>query len=220
MGIRMLSWSSTCAVSSFVVAPVCEAYELHRKPNLSLSDHAEARIIQSDRVRKAMLATDRAYYAPTNPYGDCPQVFRPALPLPSIRHARSLRRRRHSCCGATCSVRMRTTKPLVAACFVVVMILRCSTCRLTAAAPALQITLIALPFNAQAIGFQATISAPHMHAEACERLLAVLPDQQAKILDVGSGSGYLTAGGRRALMLSASSTSSTASSNVKWVLAQ
>jgi len=42
------------------------------------------------------------------------------------------------------------------------------------------------------IGYGATISAPHMHAFA----LTVLEDQLvdgAKVLDVGSGSGYLTA---------------------------
>lgn len=42
------------------------------------------------------------------------------------------------------------------------------------------------------IGFGATISAPHMHAHACENLLPFLPKQgeQGAILDVGSGSGY------------------------------
>ncbi|WVR05271.1 protein-L-isoaspartate O-methyltransferase [Kwoniella sp. DSM 27419] len=50
----------------------------------------------------------------------------------------------------------------------------------------------------QRIGFGATISAPHMHAHACENLLPLLPEQGGKakggaILDVGSGSGYLTA---------------------------
>jgi len=42
------------------------------------------------------------------------------------------------------------------------------------------------------IGYGVTISAPHMHAQALE----VLSDQLvegAKVLDVGSGSGYLTA---------------------------
>ncbi len=43
----------------------------------------------------------------------------------------------------------------------------------------------------QAIGFGATISAPHMHAAACESLLAFL-HPSARVLDVGSGSGYLT----------------------------
>jgi protein-L-isoaspartate(D-aspartate) O-methyltransferase len=46
----------------------------------------------------------------------------------------------------------------------------------------------------QPIGHAATISAPHMHAAACEHLLPVLPETGAKILDVGCGSGYLTAG--------------------------
>ncbi|KAM4690381.1 protein-L-isoaspartate(D-aspartate) O-methyltransferase-like isoform 2-T2 [Rhinophrynus dorsalis] len=44
----------------------------------------------------------------------------------------------------------------------------------------------------QSIGYKATISAPHMHAHALE----VLEDkliEGAKALDVGSGSGYLTA---------------------------
>jgi len=48
----------------------------------------------------------------------------------------------------------------------------------------------------QRIGFNATISAPHMHAHAAENLLSSLPAadfQGGAILDVGSGSGYLTA---------------------------
>ncbi|THU93631.1 Pcmt1-prov protein [Dendrothele bispora CBS 962.96] len=44
----------------------------------------------------------------------------------------------------------------------------------------------------QSIGFGATISAPHMHAYASEHLLPYLRPG-AKVLDVGSGSGYLTA---------------------------
>ncbi|KAL1800316.1 hypothetical protein ACET3X_000658 [Alternaria dauci] len=44
----------------------------------------------------------------------------------------------------------------------------------------------------QPIGHKATISAPHMHASACETLLDYL-QPGAKVLDVGSGSGYLTA---------------------------
>ncbi|XP_041988583.1 protein-L-isoaspartate(D-aspartate) O-methyltransferase [Aricia agestis] len=44
----------------------------------------------------------------------------------------------------------------------------------------------------QSIGFHATISAPHMHAHALERLKdQLIPGEKA--LDVGSGSGYLTA---------------------------
>ncbi|CAG9578816.1 unnamed protein product [Danaus chrysippus] len=44
----------------------------------------------------------------------------------------------------------------------------------------------------QSIGFAATISAPHMHAHALERLKSqLIPGEKA--LDVGSGSGYLTA---------------------------
>ncbi|KAL9587641.1 MAG: hypothetical protein Q9212_000095 [Teloschistes hypoglaucus] len=43
----------------------------------------------------------------------------------------------------------------------------------------------------QHIGFSATISAPHMHASAAESLLPFL-NPSARILDVGSGSGYLT----------------------------
>ena len=43
----------------------------------------------------------------------------------------------------------------------------------------------------QTIGFGATISAPHMHASACENLLPFLKPG-SRLLDVGSGSGYLT----------------------------
>ncbi|KAI0806273.1 Pcmt1-prov protein [Irpex lacteus] len=44
----------------------------------------------------------------------------------------------------------------------------------------------------QFIGYDATISAPHMHAHASEHLLPYLK-HGAKVLDVGSGSGYLSA---------------------------
>ena len=43
----------------------------------------------------------------------------------------------------------------------------------------------------QSIGHAATISAPHMHANAAESLLPFL-NPGARVLDVGSGSGYLT----------------------------
>ncbi|KAK3618779.1 hypothetical protein LTR56_024444 [Elasticomyces elasticus] len=43
----------------------------------------------------------------------------------------------------------------------------------------------------QTIGHRATISAPHMHAAACESLLPYLRPG-ARVLDIGSGSGYLT----------------------------
>lgn len=43
----------------------------------------------------------------------------------------------------------------------------------------------------QPIGHGATISAPHMHASACESLLPFL-HPTARVLDIGSGSGYLT----------------------------
>ncbi|KAF2429595.1 protein-L-isoaspartate O-methyltransferase [Tothia fuscella] len=43
----------------------------------------------------------------------------------------------------------------------------------------------------QPIGHKATISAPHMHASACESLLGHL-NPGSKVLDIGSGSGYLT----------------------------
>jgi protein-L-isoaspartate(D-aspartate) O-methyltransferase len=42
------------------------------------------------------------------------------------------------------------------------------------------------------IGFNATISAPHMHAYALEYLLPNLKNGSS-VLDVGSGSGFLTA---------------------------
>ncbi|KAJ7135426.1 protein-L-isoaspartate O-methyltransferase [Mycena crocata] len=44
----------------------------------------------------------------------------------------------------------------------------------------------------QAIGHGATISAPHMHAHAVDHLLPFLRPG-AKVLDIGSGSGYLSA---------------------------
>ncbi|EEB92493.1 hypothetical protein MPER_08986 [Moniliophthora perniciosa FA553] len=44
----------------------------------------------------------------------------------------------------------------------------------------------------QTIGYGATISAPHMHAYAAEHLLPYLKPG-AKVLDIGSGSGYLVA---------------------------
>jgi protein-L-isoaspartate(D-aspartate) O-methyltransferase len=44
----------------------------------------------------------------------------------------------------------------------------------------------------QSIGHAATISAPHMHASAAESLLPFL-HSNSRVLDIGSGSGYLTA---------------------------
>ncbi|PBP19715.1 protein-L-isoaspartate(D-aspartate) O-methyltransferase [Diplocarpon rosae] len=44
----------------------------------------------------------------------------------------------------------------------------------------------------QGIGHAATISAPHMHAAAAESLLPFL-QPGGRVLDIGSGSGYLTA---------------------------
>lgn len=43
----------------------------------------------------------------------------------------------------------------------------------------------------QPLGHAATISAPHMHANAAESLLPYL-HPGARVLDIGSGSGYLT----------------------------
>ena len=58
---------------------------------------------------------------------------------------------------------------------------------------------VAAPYKAEAyvdsplpIGHSQTISAPHMHAACCEQLIAQLRPG-ARVLDVGSGSGYLTA---------------------------
>jgi protein-L-isoaspartate(D-aspartate) O-methyltransferase len=45
--------------------------------------------------------------------------------------------------------------------------------------------------NPQSIGYGVTISAPHMHAKACEAVVDFLKPG-ARVLDVGSGSGYLT----------------------------
>ncbi|KAG5920617.1 hypothetical protein E4U42_006146 [Claviceps africana] len=48
----------------------------------------------------------------------------------------------------------------------------------------------------QPIGHQATISAPHMHAMAIENLMSYLVPSETspapRVLDIGSGSGYLT----------------------------
>ncbi|KZV67822.1 Pcmt1-prov protein [Peniophora sp. CONT] len=44
----------------------------------------------------------------------------------------------------------------------------------------------------QSIGYDATISAPHMHVHAAENLLPLLKPG-ARVLDVGSGSGFLSA---------------------------
>ncbi|KAJ6178353.1 hypothetical protein N7519_008814 [Penicillium mononematosum] len=43
----------------------------------------------------------------------------------------------------------------------------------------------------QPIGYGATISAPHMHGHACEYLIDYLKPG-SRVLDIGSGSGYLT----------------------------
>lgn len=53
-----------------------------------------------------------------------------------------------------------------------------------------------MPYNdcPQSIGYQATISAPHMHAYALEILHdKITANNHVTALDVGSGSGYLTA---------------------------
>jgi hypothetical protein len=52
------------------------------------------------------------------------------------------------------------------------------------------IEIIFLYFRAQDIKFGATISAPHMHAIALEYLKDYVKPGN-KVLDVGSGSGYL-----------------------------
>jgi len=43
------------------------------------------------------------------------------------------------------------------------------------------------------IGYGVTISAPHMHAHCLELLKDFVTSNNARVLDVGSGSGYLTA---------------------------
>lgn len=45
----------------------------------------------------------------------------------------------------------------------------------------------------QPIGHNATISAPHMHAMQLELLASHIPDDGGRVLDVGSGSGYISA---------------------------
>jgi len=47
--------------------------------------------------------------------------------------------------------------------------------------------------NPHSIGHSQTISAPHMHAMCLELLAPYATRKNARILDVGSGSGYLTA---------------------------
>ncbi|CAD6443053.1 c855e69f-f7ab-45ad-8a92-03ea2a452abd [Sclerotinia trifoliorum] len=63
----------------------------------------------------------------------------------------------------------------------------------------------------QSIGYSATISAPHMHASALENLLPFLGEGK-RVLDVGSGSGYLTAVMAELVFPSTSSSSSDTSS--------
>ncbi|KAL3458480.1 protein-L-isoaspartate O-methyltransferase [Aspergillus heterothallicus] len=75
----------------------------------------EEGLIKNEKVKKAMIAVDRANYAPSRPYSDSPQP----------------------------------------------------------------------------IGHGATISAPHMHGHACEYLINYLKPG-SRVLDIGSGSGYLT----------------------------
>lgn len=45
--------------------------------------------------------------------------------------------------------------------------------------------------NPVPIGYRATISAPHVHAAAAEKLFPMMNKPGARILDVGCGSGYL-----------------------------
>ncbi|QSZ31983.1 hypothetical protein DSL72_001552 [Monilinia vaccinii-corymbosi] len=63
----------------------------------------------------------------------------------------------------------------------------------------------------QSIGYAATISAPHMHASALEYLLPYL-EEGRRVLDVGSGSGYLTAVMGELVFPSSSSSSSSSCS--------
>ncbi|OAK95097.1 protein-L-isoaspartate O-methyltransferase [Phaeosphaeriaceae sp. SRC1lsM3a] len=93
------------------------AWRSHGTNNDSLVNNLKKNgLIESDRVKEAMMKVDRAHFAPSRPYDDSPQP----------------------------------------------------------------------------IGHRATISAPHMHANACESLLTYL-QPGSKVLDIGSGSGYLTA---------------------------
>lgn len=93
------------------------AWRSSGKTNLELINNLfENGVITTDSVKQAMLAVDRKFFAPSNPYADSPQ----------------------------------------------------------------------------SIGSGATISAPHMHAYALEALKEKLKPG-AKVLDVGSGTGYLTA---------------------------
>jgi protein-L-isoaspartate O-methyltransferase len=48
------------------------------------------------------------------------------------------------------------------------------------------------PPNVQPIGHNATISAPHMHGVGLDVLESVIPQQGAKVLDIGAGSGFAT----------------------------
>jgi protein-L-isoaspartate(D-aspartate) O-methyltransferase len=94
-------------------------------------------IIKDERIRNAMLATDRSDFSPDHSYQDSPQ--------PSNK-------------------------------FLIIQYNR----------------LILIFFLFFAVGYNVTISAPHMHAYALEMLRDKLVPG-ARILDVGSGSGYLTA---------------------------
>merc|ERR1711915_885872 len=107
----------------FFQQTILHMYSVRASSNENLiSGLVKLNIIKTDRIAEAMKRIDRANYAPTNPYEDCPQALTPVEP------------------GA----------------------------------------------------HGATISAPHMHAAALESLSSHLYPG-AHVLDVGCGSGYLSA---------------------------
>ncbi|CAM9760057.1 unnamed protein product [Chrysoparadoxa australica] len=104
---------------------------------------AKSGIITKERVYRAMLATDRAFYAPAAPYADTPQPIGYHQTISGTPFTTSATQPYTSSSS--------TTPPL-------------------------------FPF-----------AAPHMHAQAGEVIDDVVPPTNGKVLDVGSGSGYLAA---------------------------
>ncbi|EHB10444.1 Protein-L-isoaspartate(D-aspartate) O-methyltransferase [Heterocephalus glaber] len=124
-------------------------------------------IIKTDKVFEVMLATDRSHYAKCNPYMDSPQSIGLEVPQDSVGQLPCCLLLKH--CDSQQEDPGELLNPE-------------GTCYHRS---------VKIASETEA-GFQATISAPHMHAYALELLFDQL-HEGAKALDVGSGSGILTA---------------------------